>query len=197
MPKFHQTIIISTLNGDNPLDKRDILTQFTTDATAYHQRGESTGITYYGNNYLLNFFESSEYDIEQHKIDSFDYPNYHAAELIYSKRVYEKSFNSWQMKYTQNDPLVQAFLAKHGWISFNPYLLKDDILQEFIDIIMAYADADITPAITPASISGRTSLRPYVFGTIIVVCVAWLIFMALGYFDYLSFAPFEINWFQR
>ena len=90
MPKFHQTVMISTLNGNGPLDSVDVLNQLHIDATAYYVRGETTGIIYYGNNYFLNYFESSHEDVEQHRQDGLDYPQYHAAEIRYTNKKYPK-----------------------------------------------------------------------------------------------------------
>ena len=180
MPKFYRTIIVSTLSGDTPLEKRDILAQLKIDAEAYQRRGESTGIIYYGNNYFLNYFESSREDIAQHKIDALAYPTYHASKIIYEKGIPERRFNSWTMRYTQNDALVQQFFAKHGWTSFNPYLLKDELLDEFIAIIMTYADADTVPVVQPQSAASYPKLKTYAFGAIALVCAAYLLAIAFN-----------------
>lgn len=182
MPKFHQTIFISTINDFNPLDKADILSQLKADATSYYLRGEVTGIMFYGDNYFLNYFECSRADLEQNRQDTIAYPHHHAAQLIYENKIHQKIINTWQMKFTQNEAPVQRFFAKHGWTTFNPYLLKGDLLDEFIAIIMAYADTDIAPAIQPVSIAARSSLPTYAVATIVLLSLALIVFIATGDF---------------
>ena len=190
MPKFHQTVMISTLNGDSPLDSVDVLNQLHIDATAYYVRGETTGIIYYGNNYFLNYFESSHEDVEQHRRDALDYPYYHAAEIRYKNKIHNRKFNTWRMRYTHNDPLVQAFLKKHGWQTFNPYLLDGELMDEFLAIIMTYADADKVQALHPVITERKIRLWPaYAVGTAALLVLAGGVFLMLRKFNYIPFLP--------
>ena len=190
MPKFNQTIIVSTLNGNSPLDKAEILNQLNIDGTAYYLRGESTGVIFYGNNYFLNYFESSKELNGEHIRDTLNYPTHHAAKLIYKKGIPERKFNTWQMRYVQNEPRIQKFLSKNGFETFNPYLLKDELLDEFIDTLMTYADADLVHPIQPVKIAGQIGLGTYALGTIVILCLVLLIVFALSYFNFISFSPF-------
>ena len=184
---------MSTINEFSPLDKINILNQLSADATSYYLRGEVTGMMFYGNDHFLNYFECSKKNLWQNKQDTIDYPHHHDVQLIYENAISEKKINHWQMSHTPSEPRVQAFLSKQGWTTFNPYLLKGELLYVFMSIIMSYAENEKVHAIQPTKVATNTKLKSYVFGSIIVVCAAWLIFMALGYFDYLPFTPFEIN----
>lgn len=190
MPKFNQTIIVSTLNGNSPLDKVEILNQLNIDGTAYYLRGESTGIIFYGNNYFLNYFESSKELNREHIRDTLNYPTHHAAKLIYKKGIPERNFNSWQMRYVQNEPRIQEFLSKNGFEAFNPYLLKDELLDKFIETLMTYADADLVHPIQSAKMAGRIGLGTYALGTIVILCLVLIIVFALFYFNFISFSSF-------
>ncbi|RZA06081.1 MAG: hypothetical protein EOO68_05610 [Moraxellaceae bacterium] len=190
MPKFHQTVIISTVNGNGPLDAVDVLNQLNTDAIAYHVRGETTGIIYYGNNYFLNYVESGQDDVEQHRQDALDYPYYHATEIRYKNKIHQRKFNTWRMRYTHNDPLVQAFLKKHGWQTFNPYLLEGELMDEFLAIIMTYADADTAQA--PQSLNSRQNPRlwpTFAFGTVALLVLVGGLFLMLRKFNSIPFLP--------
>ncbi len=189
MPKFHQTVMISTLNGNGPLDSVDVLNQLHIDATAYYVRGETTGIIYYGNNYFLNYFESSHEDVEQHRQDGLDYPQYHAAEIRYTNKIHKRKFNTWRMRYTHNDALVQAFLKKHGWQNFNPYLLEGELMDEFLAIIMTYADADKVEA-AHLTVEQKPRVWPaYAVGTAALLVLAGGVFLMLRKFNYIPFLP--------
>jgi hypothetical protein len=141
MQKYQQVVFVSTINDASPLVKRDILSQFNEDAMTYFQRGDITGLLFYGNDHFFHYFESDAKRMEQLKADVLAYPHHHNQQLIYNEKAPQKKFNSWQMKYTQNDPLVQAFFARHGWERFDPYLLQGELLDEFMAIVMTYADS--------------------------------------------------------
>lgn len=190
MQKYQQVVFVSTINDASPLVKRDILSQFNEDAMTYFQRGDITGLLFYGNDHFFHYFESDAKRMEQLKADVLAYPHHHNQQLIYNEKAPQKKFNSWQMKYTQNDPLVQAFFARHGWERFDPYLLQGELLDEFMAIVMTYADSSelITgrPAVSVAE--KHASFRHYMLGTLALIGVAWLAFMILSYLGYINFS---------
>jgi hypothetical protein len=188
MQKYQRVVFISTINDASPLVKRDILSQFNEDAMIYFQRGDITGLLFYGNDHFFHYFESEAKYMDLLKADVLAYPYHHSQQLIYDEKGSQKKFNSWQMKYTQNDALVQAFFARHGWEQFNPYLLKDELLDEFMAIAMAYADAhEISHTATVHE--KQANFGHYILGTIALIAVAWLMFIILNHFGYINFTP--------
>lgn len=155
MQNYHRVVFISTINDVTPLAKRDILNQFNEDATSYFQRGEVTGILFYGNNYLFHCIEASMSHMDQIKKEVHDYPYHHSQTLIYDKTRITQWFGTWRMKFTQNEPLMQAFFAKHDWSGFNPYLLEGELLDEFMAIVQTYSDA--VPLPIPLSSGAETA----------------------------------------
>lgn len=151
MQNFHRVVFISTINDVTPLAKRDILNQFNEDATSYFQRGEVTGILFYGNNYLFHCIETSMSHMDQIKKEVHDYPYHHSQTLIYDQTRIVPWFGTWRMKFTQNEPLMQDFFAKYDWPSFNPYLLEGELLEEFMQIVSTYSDA------VPLPLQGKIS----------------------------------------
>lgn len=191
MQKYQQVVFVSTINDASPLVKRDILSQFNEDAMTYFQRGDITGVLFYGNDHFFHYFESDTKLMDQLKADVLSYPHHHSQQLIYDQKSPQKKFNSWQMKYTQNDPMVQAFFARHGWERFQPYLLQGELLDEFMAIVMTYADfntaINVQPAIPPNE--KHASFLHYLLGSVALIALAWLAFMLLSHFGYINFTP--------
>ncbi|WP_026471010.1 BLUF domain-containing protein [Alkanindiges illinoisensis] len=191
MQKYQQVVFVSSINDASPLVKRDILSQFNEDAMTYFQRGDITGLLFYGNDHFFHYFESHTRKMDQLKADVLAYPYHHSQKLIYDQHSPQKQFNSWQMKYTQNDPLVQAFFARHGWERFEPYLLEGELLDEFMAIVMTYADANVAIANQPIGQAPEkhASFLHYMLGTVTLIAMAWLAFMLLSHFGYINFTP--------
>ncbi|RYY78720.1 MAG: hypothetical protein EOO69_09515 [Moraxellaceae bacterium] len=191
MQKYQQVVFVSTINDATPLVKRDILSQFNEDAMTYFQRGDITGLLFYGNDHFFHYFESEAKLMDQLKADVLAYPHHHSQQLIYDQKGPQKKFNSWQMKYTQNDPLVQAFFARHGWERFEPYLLQGELLDEFMAIVMTYADfsATLNAQSTHQASEKHASFLHYVLGSLALIALAWLAFMLLSHFGYINFTP--------
>lgn len=192
MQKYQQVVFVSTINDASPLVKRDILSQFNEDAMTYFQRGDITGVLFYGNDHFFHYFESDVKQMDQLKADVMSYPYHHNQQLIYDQKGSQKKFNSWQMKYTQNEPMIQAFFVRHGWERFQPYLLQGELLDEFMAIVMIHADSNNAIHVQPAISTNEkhASFLHYILGSLALIALAWLAFMLLSHFGYINFTPF-------
>lgn len=189
MQKYRQVVFVSTINDASPLVKRDILNQFNEDAMRYFQRGDLTGLLFYGNDHFFHFFECEAKQMEQLKADVLAYPHHHDHQLIYEQVSTQRKFNSWQMKYTQNDALVQAFFARHGWQRFEPHLLQGALLHEFMAIVFTYADtSEVFAEQLPSNAQEKQAgFLHYLLGTLALITLAWLVLMLLDHFGYIQF----------
>jgi Fe-S-cluster containining protein len=89
-----------------------------------------------------------------------------------------------------SSPIPGMPQGKPAGVRFDPYLLQGELLDEFMAIVMTYADSSelITgrPAVSVAE--KHASFRHYMLGTLALIGVAWLVFMILSHLGYINFS---------
>lgn len=180
-----------TFNDAPPLERRDMISHLIEDATIYFQRGDLSGILFYGDNHIFHYLEAKASYMDELKRDVLNYPLFHGQKFLYDEAIPQWNFKTWQVKYVRNEQPLKEFFKRHGWERFEPYLLEGELLDEFMAIVMTYADANV--AITNQPIKQapekHASFLHYMLGTVVLIALAWLAFMLLSHFGYINFTP--------
>ena len=59
--------------------------------------------------------------------------------------ISERAFNNWSMKYIPLESDVSALLKKHKMDSFNPYLFKDELIDDLVDLFLHLSSPESKP----------------------------------------------------
>lgn len=189
MQKYDRVVYVSIPNGEL-IDLGKTIRQFRDDGTAYHEGGEMNGLLIYGDGYIFHCFECRQGNMDKLKQDLFNYPHHHNHQLIYETYGVAPIFNTWELIYAINEPRIQAFMQKHGWDKFNPYRLKGELADEFMQIVASYSNVH-KPAfhhpneniVTSALAADQQAKTSYLITAIGIVVVMALLFYALKYFN--------------
>lgn len=184
-----------TFNDAPPLERRDMISHLIEDATIYFQRGDLSGILFYGDNHIFHYLEAKASYMDELKRDVLNYPLFHGQKFLYDEAIPQWNFKTWQVKYVRNEQPLKEFFKRHGWDQFNPFLLEGALLDEFMQIVMLYADAgEIFETDSAANQihhvpEKEATLWHYMLGTVVLIALAWLAFMLLSHFGYINFTP--------
>lgn len=132
----------ASTSTSQPSTIRQDLTDILYKARTHNFNHQLFGVLYYGNNYFFQCIEGprEQVDAIYRKLNK---DTRHKDVLMLSyKDVKQVSFKHWNMKYVRLDEAVQQFFNQHQWEKFNPYSLKDGLIDEFVDMLLQHADME-------------------------------------------------------
>lgn len=141
MSRFIRFMYVSTSSA-LPATIREHLIQISKMAESFSAEGKMFGVLVYSNGYYLHCIEAPEsvaeavWQIAQSSTLNF---NVRAIrrEVI---NVQERCFDRWTIKYFINEPAMQQFFLAQGWEKFDPYLLKDQQIDNFFKVLTNYPE---------------------------------------------------------
>lgn len=118
-----------------------VLTDIITQSIHFNGKNQITGVLYYGNGYFLQYLEGDQEVVEAlfyQKIVK-DHRHYH-CEIIYAEHTDQPLFSRWSMKFAPINNNIKNFFLERHLDGFNPYLLTQHSIPDFIEILIMAPD---------------------------------------------------------
>ncbi|MPW44705.1 BLUF domain-containing protein [Acinetobacter guerrae] len=113
------------------VDLREILTT----AMHFNYVHKIQGVLYFADNYFFQCLEGEKEQVLK-LLDSIKsdprHSHFHILDEKFSEQV---NFQNWSMKYVSKRSEIKSFFAEIGSETFNPFLLKADLLEKLLDIL--------------------------------------------------------------
>ncbi|MCH2001543.1 MULTISPECIES: AnBLUF65 family BLUF photoreceptors [Acinetobacter] len=119
-------------NEDLLQDLRDILTE----ARDFNDLNEICGVLYYADNAFFQCLEGEQEVVEQlfEKIQKDE--RHYNVKWLCTYSIDQNAFQRWSMKYVQRNTNIEAFFLKMGENTFNPILLDQQNLKNFLNELL-------------------------------------------------------------
>ncbi len=101
---------------------------------------EVGGVLYFSNNYFFQCLEG-EQDVvnDLYQKISLD-PRHTHIQSLSVKRVNQRHFSNWSMKYVASEDNVTTLLEQKGLKTFNPYEFDEDLIEDVLRLFTNEAD---------------------------------------------------------
>lgn len=141
MPYCARLTYASTTTSKPSALRQDLL-DILEEARVHNFNQQIHGVLYYGNNYFFQCIEGRKTQVnELYQKISKDRRHRHVVLLSYQE-IERPSLQDWQMKYVYHDETVQQFFSQHQWEKFNPYALKEDLIDEFMALLIPHENME-------------------------------------------------------
>lgn len=127
----------SSSRADVQGDLVDILhaTQF------YNAKHQIHGVLFYGNGYFFQCLEGQRKQVLKLYDKISNDPRHRDIRILTLKTIEMSEFKQWQMKYVLEDHGIRHFFLNHYGQCFNPYLLKEEMDQQFVQLLLNHQAA--------------------------------------------------------
>lgn len=113
------------------IDLREILNE----AHYFNRINQIQGVLYFANGYFFQCLEGDQETILQLVEKIKHDPRHHNLQVLSQAWVEQTSFNAWLMKFVRKNSEVLAFFKTLDQSDFNPYLLSQAHIAEFIPLL--------------------------------------------------------------
>lgn len=141
MSRFIRFMYVSTSSA-LPATIREHLIQISKMAESFSAEGKMFGVLVYGNGYYLHCIEAPESIADEvWRIAQTSTLNFNVRTIrreVISAQA--RCFDRWTIKYFISEPAMQQFFAAQGWEKFDPYLLKDQQIDDFFRVLANYTE---------------------------------------------------------
>jgi hypothetical protein len=126
------TNTIPETHGNIPKEVGRILMQ----SRRNNPQREIGGVLYFSNNFFFQCLEGEQEQVERvyNKISAD--PRHNRIQTLSLKRIDERLFSDWSMKYVALDHQVGRILAQHGKNEFNPYEFNEEMIDKMLGLFM-------------------------------------------------------------
>ena len=117
---------------------REDLMDIINEAVEFNTEHQIYGVLYYGHGFFFQCLEG-----ERAEIDAVFYERIRSDRrhknviLLQFITINEIRFESWNMKFAPHEKGLMHFFSDQDKPEFNPYLLKDEQLPKFLDVLYA------------------------------------------------------------
>lgn len=130
----------ASTTASTPATIREDLVQILDTARAYNVGSNIHGVLFYGNNYFFQCLEGDEKRVDQLYQKILKDSRHKNVVLLTRESIREPKFNVWDMKYVMQEVAVKQFFNNTQWEKFNPYVLTDELIQPFLNILYGYQE---------------------------------------------------------
>lgn len=127
---------IETANGAVPRDVGRILMQ----SRKNNPSRQIGGVLYFSNNFFFQCLEGDQQEVDDLYRKLADDPRHTHLQTLSVKRVEQRLFLDWSMKYVALDHQVQQILRQHGLNSFNPYEFNAAMIDSMLGLFVRARD---------------------------------------------------------
>ncbi|EET82088.1 BLUF domain-containing protein [Acinetobacter radioresistens] len=126
----------------NPMNE---LFNILTEALNFNTPHKIYGALYYGNGYFVQCLEGEREKVEHLYFQKIlKDPRHEECEVLFLENIDERMFSKWHMKYASyHKDVINFFMDKHKE-SFNPYLLTNETIPDFVDLLSRQPDSFYT-----------------------------------------------------
>lgn len=119
----------------NPAHIRNDLIQIFESAQQYNFNHQLTGVLLYGNGYFFQYIEGRKPEVDrlyQHLLKDL---RHQGVSLLFYDVAEQLKFDQWGSCYTHFEPPIEHFFRQHQLAGFNPYLLNNQLIHSFLDML--------------------------------------------------------------
>ncbi len=103
------------------------------------------GVLYFNNNYFFQCLEGDQQDVNQLFQKISEDPRHKDVQTVSVKRISERRFADWSMKYVTVDEHVMTLLQQHGLSEFKPYEFDEDMIDKMLGLFVDAKDTTGKP----------------------------------------------------
>lgn len=151
-------------------------------AQFYNPKHQIHGVLFYGNGYFFQCLEGQRKEVLKlyDKISSD--PRHNEIDILSLKTIEMSEFRRWKMKYVLEDSSIRHFFLNHYGQCFNPYLLKEEMDQQFVQLLLNHQSTQVTDLLWEQDIFEGSQPAAERFGFLplmVIVPVVIAVFMGL------------------
>ena len=110
------------------------------------RRGRAgAGVLYFSNNFFFQCLEGDQEQVEALYNKIATDPRHTRVQTLSLKRIDERLFSDWSMKYVALDHQVNRILRLHGKKSFNPYEFSETMIDRMLGLFVDAEDQSGQP----------------------------------------------------
>lgn len=118
--------------SDNYYEVEPEVTDILAKSRANNRYNRLVGVLCFGNGYFLQCLQGDIDEINS-LVEVLKKDTRHTdIKILSNKRIHQKTFSKWHMKYAGVGSDIQAILQQHKLDSFNPYQFNDAVLESII-----------------------------------------------------------------
>lgn len=103
------------------------------------------GVLYFNNNFYFQCLEGEQQDVDRlYKKIAAD-PRHTRVQTILVKRIKQRLFADWSMKYVALEHQVGRILQQHGHATFNPYIFSEAMIEQMLGLFTTTEDGTGQP----------------------------------------------------
>lgn len=141
MSSFVRLVYASTATA-NPAHIRNDLIQIFESAQQYHLNHQLTGIILYGNGCFFQCIEGKKTQVDRLYQQLLKDSRHHNITLLTYENSTQPKFANFEWRYTHAEPQIENFFIQHQLSGFNPYLLGDQLMPSFMDVLYQQAQTN-------------------------------------------------------
>ena len=128
-------------NGGVQKDIGRILMQ----ARKNNPKEEIGGVLYFRNNYFFQCLEGEQAAVNRLYKTIADDPRHENVQSVSVKRIQQRQFPNWSMKYVALEDNVTRLLKANGYEAFTPYKFDDDMIDKMLGLFTTAVDQTSRP----------------------------------------------------
>ena len=103
-------------------------------------RQQIGGVLYFSNNYFFQCLEGSQEAVNQLYNKIAEDPRHTNVQSLSVKRISERYFTNWSMKYVAVEESVKKLILDNGYNRFNPYDFNDSLIESMLRLFVVAKD---------------------------------------------------------
>lgn len=157
-----------------PATLRQDLTDILEEARRHNFNHQLHGVLYYGNNYFFQCLEGQKAQIDALYEKLLKDRRHKDIVLLSYHEINQVTLAGWDLKFVLNAPEVQQFYARYHWEKFNPYCLKDGLIEEFLEVLLPHTNMEVS------EFRAETKKQAEQSSYLIKRIIPWLIMLIIG-----------------
>ena len=98
------------------------------------------GVLYFRDNYFFQCLEGDQKEVNDLYAKISEDPRHNNVQTVLVKRIDERMFSNWSMKYVANEDKVSRLLQANGYKSFTPYDFNEAMLDNMLKLFVQSND---------------------------------------------------------
>jgi hypothetical protein len=99
------------------------------------------GVLYFSNNYFFQCLEGEQEAVNNLYRKILHDPRHTDVQTVLVKRIDQRQFANWSMKYVASRDKVTQLLFQHGLLEFNPYEFDEVMIEKMLALFTSVEDS--------------------------------------------------------
>lgn len=166
---YNARLTYASTSTSKPGTIRQDLLDILAEATTHNAANDINGVLYYGNDYFFQCIEGRKSQVTELFNKICNDPRHTNVVVLSHHEIHDFSFKAWEMKFTRKDEQIQQFFSSNQWEVFNPYSLKEQLIDDFLDVLILKENMQVVPEQHP--IAPKNKLSSLTIAAIVFVCI--------------------------